>query len=399
MVTKKIDCLISKESIDAFHTFPQKTIFNKPVIEKPDVFSTRMDIAYNKNNYHISSKTDLSHEETTNLLDEIYTKLYSSYAPVGVSGTQKLFTDFIGDWLLKYTDKESKILEIGCHDGYLLNKFEENGHSVLGIEPSPMASIAKEKYKLDVIQDFFTRESCEDEDFNFIIMRHVLEHVPDPYEFLLDSFSKLKVGGKMYVEVPNSLWSLENSFFPEFHIDHISYFTIGSLQKIISMLPNSKIEHIEQFQGYIRFPFLGALITKTADNKFEEKMNFSPLLEFSIDNAINRFQDNYNNYLKNLKEIDVSQGLVVWGTGSIGTQYAVDASWSDSDVSYVDINESAHGLVLSSSGHEVLDPKVIKKIRPKNILIASAWENDVKKQLEPFCIGGEKILTFSDLLN
>ena len=60
MVTKKIDCLISKESIDAFHTFPQKTIFNKPVIEKPEVFSTRMDIAYNKNNYHISSKTDLS---------------------------------------------------------------------------------------------------------------------------------------------------------------------------------------------------------------------------------------------------------------------------------------------------------------------------------------------------
>ena len=100
-----------------------------------------------------------------------------------------------------------------------------------------------------------------------------------------------------------------------------------------------------------------------------------------------------------MKEIDVSQGLVVWGTGSIGTQYAVDASWSDSDVSYVDINESAHGLVLSSSGHEVLDPKVIKKIRPKYILIASAWENDVKKQLEPFCIGGEKILTFSDLLN
>ena len=51
------------------------------------------------------------------------------------------------------------------------------------------------------------------------------------------------------------------------------------------------------------------------------------------------------------------------------------------------------------TGHEVLDPKVIKKIRPKYILIASAWENDVKKQLEPFCIGGEKILTFSDLLN
>ena len=47
----------------------------------------------------------------------------------------------------------------------------------------------------------------------------------------------------------------------------------------------------------------------------------------------------------------------------------------------------------------MLDPKVIKKIRPKYILIASAWENDVKKQLEPFCIGGEKILTFSDLLN
>lgn len=399
MNTKKIECLISKKTIDTFHTFPEKTIFNKPVKEKPDVFSTRMDIAYNKENYHISSKTDLSHDETTNLLDEIYTKLYSSYAPVGVSGTQKIFTDFIGDWLLKYTDDNSKILEIGCHDGYLLNKFVEKGHSVLGIEPSPMANIAKDEYNLDVIQDFFTKESCENEDFNFIVMRHVLEHVPDPYNFLLDSFSKLKVGGKMYIEVPNSLWSLENSFFPEFHIDHISYFTIGSLRTIVSMLPNSKIEHIEQFQGYIRFPFLGVLVTKTEENLPLSKSEVSPLLEFSINSAINKFKSNYKNYLKNLSEIDLSKGLIVWGTGSIGTQYAVDASWGKSDVFYVDINKSAHGLVLSSSGHEIHDPNIIKKVKPQNILIASAWENDVKEQLEPFCHGGEKILTFSDLLN
>ena len=68
-------------------------------------------------------------------------------------------------------------------------------------------------------------------------------------------------------------------------------------------------------------------------------------------------------------------------------------------VFYVDINKSAHGLVLSSSGHEIHDPNIIKKVKPQNILIASAWENDVKEQLEPFCHGGEKILTFSDLLN
>lgn len=399
MNTKKIECLISKESIDTFHTFPQKTIFNKAVKEKPSVFSTSMDIAYNKKNYHISSKTGLSHEETSKLLDEIYTKLYSSYAPVGVSGTQKNFTDFIADWLLKYTVDNSKILEIGCHDGYLLNKFVKEGHSVLGIEPSPMASIAKEKYKLDVIQDFFTRESCEDEDFDFIIMRHVLEHVPDPFDFLLDSFSKLKVGGKMYVEVPNSLWSLENSFFPEFHIDHMSYFTIGSLNKIVSMLPNAKIEHVEQFQGYIKFPFLGVLFTKTEESKPSKQIDFSPLLEFSIQSSIGKFQNNYNNYLRNLRGIDPNEGLVVWGTGSIGTQYAVDANWGHDNVTYVDINKSAHGLVLSSTGHEILDPSVIKKVKPKYILIASAWENDVLKQLESFCSGGEKILKFSDLLS
>lgn len=399
MNTKKIECLISKESIDTFHTFPQKTIFNKPVSKKPDIFSTSMDIAYNKKNYHISSKTDLSHEETANLLDEIYTKLYSSYAPVGVSGTQKKFTDFIGDWLLKYTDNNSKILEIGCHDGYLLNKFVENGHSVLGVEPSPMAKIAKEEYNLDVIQDFFSKESCEDEDFNFIIMRHVLEHVPDPYDFLLDSFSKLKVGGKMYVEVPNSLWSLENSFFPEFHVDHMSYFTVGSLNKIISMLPNAKIEHIEQFQGYIRFPFLGVLFSKTDNNEPIKNFEISPLLEFSIQNSIDKFQHNYNNYLRNLTSIDTSEGLVVWGTGSIGTQYAVDANWTNDNIHYVDINKSAHGLALSSTGHEIHDPNIIKKVKPKHILIASAWENDVIKQLQPFCSGEEKILMFSDLLS
>ena len=392
-------CLISGESINSFHTFSNKTIFNKPVKEKPEVFSTRMDIGYNKKNYHISSQTELNPQQTSKLLDEIYKKLYSSYAQVGISGLQKSFTDFIGDWLLKNIKDNSKVLEIGCHDGYLLNKFKKKDHIVLGVEPSPMADIAKNLYKLDVIHDFFDKETCEDEEFDFIIMRHVLEHVPKPYDFLADAFKKLKVGGKMYIEVPNSLWSLENSFFPEFHIDHISYFTSGSLNKIISLLPNSRVDHLEEFQGYIKFPFLGALVTKTEGNNLSAHKNISSLLEFSIENSIVNFKKNYTNYLKNLKKIDISNGLVVWGTGSIGTQYAVDANWNSSSVFYVDVNQSVHGLVLSSTGQEIHSPDIIKKVKPKNILIASAWESDVRKQLKSFCTGKEKILTFSELLN
>lgn len=389
-------CLISKKEMQPFHVFPARTIFNKPVNELPKIATTSMELCYNFETSHISSSTSLNDSEM-NLIEEIYTNLYTNYAEVGMSKTQLEFTDFIGQWLLNLVDKPSNVLEIASHDGYLLNKFKTNGHKVFGIEPSPMAEISKSKFGLEVENDFFDKSKFDDCSMDLVIMRHVLEHVEDPVEFLDAAYSKLKTGGKLYIEVPNSFWSLENCYFPEFHIDHISYFTIGSLYNIISKLPGVSIDRIEQFNGYIKFPFLGAVITKTEDNHINNLIN--PLQDFSMPSLIENFKNSYQRYMDNLLKIDTNGKLIVWGTGSIGTQFAVDAKWSKDDVFYVDINPNSHGLKISSTGHEIFSPEKISEIKPSAIIIASAWENDVRSQLQNYSTGKENIISFSNLLS
>jgi len=52
--------------------------------------------------------------------------------------------------------KESKILDIGCATGALLNEFKENGYkNVLGIEPSEQCTkVAMEQYGIEVSNNF-----------------------------------------------------------------------------------------------------------------------------------------------------------------------------------------------------------------------------------------------------
>ena len=124
---------------------------------------------------------------------------------------------------------------------------------------------------------FFTRESCEDEDSILSFSSNSFEHVPNPYEFLKDSFSKLKVGGKMYVEVPNSLWSLENSFFPEFPPQTYGLFldTRMHSKKLYQCFLTLKLNTLNNFKAILDFhlSYRSAYKKNHADNKFEEKMD------------------------------------------------------------------------------------------------------------------------------
>ena len=46
---------------------------------------------------------------------------------------------------MKNYSKKSSILEIGCFDGYIINKLKKTFHNVFGCDPSPGAEIGKKK--------------------------------------------------------------------------------------------------------------------------------------------------------------------------------------------------------------------------------------------------------------
>ena len=94
-----------------------------------------------------------------------------------------------------------KVLDIGCGQGLALEKFRASGLDATGITLGSDAEVCRGKgfsvFEMD--QNFM---AFEDESFDFLWCRHVLEHSIAPLFTLTEYRRVLKPDGLIYVEVP-----------------------------------------------------------------------------------------------------------------------------------------------------------------------------------------------------
>ncbi|MEN2280566.1 class I SAM-dependent methyltransferase [Algoriphagus sp. SE2] len=119
-----------------------------------------------------------------------------------------------GYWLKKIKPKFSdRIADIGCGNGQLLYEFYASGFQNLhGFDPF----IQKEHRISPSLTIWKKRIEESDLKFDFIMMHHSFEHMPDPLAILKVCFEKLKAGGKLLIRTPVSdaqLWKDEGVFW------------------------------------------------------------------------------------------------------------------------------------------------------------------------------------------
>jgi 2-polyprenyl-3-methyl-5-hydroxy-6-metoxy-1,4-benzoquinol methylase len=109
--------------------------------------------------------------------------------------------------ILKF-NRKGNLLDVGAGKGEFLDLAKSNGFTVRGIEPSPQFC----KYALEIlgISIFcgtvpeYRKASSSAEKQDFITLFHVLEHVKDPKEILLELRPLFSSSGICYIEVPNA---------------------------------------------------------------------------------------------------------------------------------------------------------------------------------------------------
>ena len=131
-------------------------------------------------------------------------------------------------------DINSSVLDVGCYDGAFLALLPE-GIRRIGVDIDDVAvgrgNELYGKQGIEIIQGAFESFVCP-ERLDLITMFHVLEHLANPLEVLVNLRSLSHDCTRLVVEVPlleNGLTNDINGFFSAQHMTHFSHSTIAEL--------------------------------------------------------------------------------------------------------------------------------------------------------------------------
>ncbi len=96
-----------------------------------------------------------------------------------------------------------KLLDIGCGMGLFLYKARKLGFDVEGLELSQYASEFARSKGLDVKNETIDSADLGTEKYDAIVMKEVIEHLPDPMKSLEKIFNSLKKGGLLFLTTGN----------------------------------------------------------------------------------------------------------------------------------------------------------------------------------------------------
>lgn len=185
-----------------------------------------------------------------------------------------------------YSTQSPRLLEIGAGTGFFLNEAKNAGFSVEGVEISEEAcAFIDNQFKIKVHCGEITDINFgENNNFDMIVMWHVLEHVPNLAATLKCIYNLLNTNGLLAIEVPNvrSLkWRLsKNKFQGGLHPKyHRYFFSHKSLKKL---LVNHGFEFVYH-GGQFREEFLPQLYNRNFKSVVISLIRYvlSPLMAFS----------------------------------------------------------------------------------------------------------------------
>ena len=263
-------------------------------------------------------------------------------------------------------DKEAVVVEIGCGRGELLREIRSRGfQNIIGYDPT-MPDSADDA----IVPEYWARNDL-DMQYDFVILRHVLEEIPDPRRFLVDLLYAMDGNSKMYIEITNNVKSHRESdiftIYPE-------YYNLYSVRSITELLFRAGLTVLD-----VHSYFGGAWLGVWAASRVSAVGDASPLMS-------------------ELREriVALPKPVVLWGAGGRGCNILNFCSLSMRDVSaVVDTDPSKWGKYISGTGHPVVAPADIAALFPKSVLVAnSIYIPEIEAQVP----AGAMIVSIQDLI-
>ena len=222
------------------------------------------------------------------------------------------------------------LLEVGCGKGAFLELLRGRGHAATGIDP------AYEGDDESILKQPFSPESGLRADA--VVLRHTLEHIDRPLEFLALIRDANQGQGMIYIEVPCLDWILDHRAWFDFFYEHVNYFRLGDFHRIFGrVLASGRL-----FGGQYLYA-IGDLATL----REEDQLSPAPAVQIP--------PDLFAGIETGLNSGAAARRSVVWGAAAKGVMFAHHASARGLALEFaIDINPAKQGGFLAGTGLEVL---------------------------------------------
>ncbi len=297
---------------------------------------------------------------------------------------QALVEDLVG----RHNLRDKVIVEIGCGKGEFLAMLCRFGNNQgIGFDPAYVdargdtAAGRGIKFVRETYFDAYGGSSCD-----FVCCRHVLEHVPDPKEFVSSIRRAVNHNPHtvVFFEVPNALFTLQDGGMWDVIYPHCFYFAPSSLRLLFASCGFDVMRLREGFGG--QYLCIEALTGQPKGGNHWQRNNEKELQ--SLRHGVHKFGENYARRVEELSRI-LSQlrrsgkRAVVWGAGAKGVSFLNRFRHLEAVEYVVDINPHKHGNFVSGTGQQIMPPDFLKAYRPDAIVVTNPhYREEIARQLQ-----------------
>ena len=241
--------------------------------------------------------------------------------------------DDVTTLVLHHLGREA-LLDVGCGKGTFVEHLRAIGVDARGIDPA---------YEGDSPYILARRfEPGLGLNAGGLILRHVLEHIRDPYTFLLSLKAANGGQGRIYVEVPCLDWILTHRAWFDFFYEHVNYFRAEDFSRLFAGDP--LVGHL--FGG--QYLFVVADLAMLRDPA-AAGIPSPPPADFPSDLMAG--------LERNVAVLRRDRPQAIWGAAAKGATYALQMIRRGVELQLaIDINPAKQGKFLAGSGLPVMSP-------------------------------------------
>ena len=237
----------------------------------------------------------------------------------------------------KFLGKED-LIEVGCGKGLFLEMLTEKQFNIRGFDPT------YEGENPNIERKYFSSDVGLHG--KGIILRHVLEHIKNPIDFLFQLKESNGGTGKIYIEVPCFDWICKHEAWFDIFYEHVNYFRLSDFYNCFDeILDSGKVFGDQYLYVVAKLETLRKPLANSESDIISHPLDFLK----SVKKNIQSNQDK----------------LAIWGGASKGVIFSLIMSRLGAPINTViDINPAKQYKYLPATGLKVHPPNKVFDLLP-----------------------------------